>query len=221
MGGLAEMILGDNWQYLLSVGNSRQFPAGKPLMRQGDHADCVMLLDIGRIKVTRVDSSGNCLLLAVRGAGELVGEIGLFGDGRRSATVTALELCRTSVITADRFTVMIRNLGLESALLRHMSRRLCEGEDVRAELAALPADRRVACALLRWAEPLATEPNGTGRSGRVCIGLRQTELAYAAGLARSTLAAELNKLRAKGIVATRRRQIVVTDPAALRQVAEG
>jgi len=221
VGGLAEMISGDEWQYLVSVGNLRRFPVGKSLMRQGDPADCVMLLGTGRVKVLRVDASGNCLLLAVRGPGELIGEIGLFGDGRRSGTVTAIEACRASVITADRFTAVVRSLGLENVLLRHMSRRLCEGEDIRAELAALPADRRIACALLRWTEPLAVGQAGIRQGERVCVGLRQMELAYAAGLARSTLAAELNELRARGIIATGRRQIVITDLAKLRQVAQG
>jgi|HubBroStandDraft_5_1064220.scaffolds.fasta_scaffold100240_3 hypothetical protein len=60
-------------------------------MRQGDPGSHVFILAAGRVKIARVDSEGNELLLAVRGVGDIVGELAVLGGGLRSATVTALD----------------------------------------------------------------------------------------------------------------------------------
>ena len=82
----------------------------------------------------------------------------------------------------------------------------------RAEIAALPAGPRLVRTLLRLAAP--------GPAAPIDVGLDQTELGQAAGLARSTIAVELARLRAQGIVATSRRRITITDIARLRTLAE-
>jgi CRP-like cAMP-binding protein len=115
------------------------------------------------------------------------------------------------MISAERFLLLVRSLGLESELLRHAMDRIREGEAWRAEMAALPAGPRIVRTLLRLAAP--------GPATSVDVGLDQTELGQAAGLARSTVAAELARLREKGLIATGRRRIVITDLGRLRALA--
>jgi CRP/FNR family cyclic AMP-dependent transcriptional regulator len=200
------------WSRLLAVGVPKAHPAGATLLRQGEPATCVLALTKGRVKIIRIAPDGNVLVLAVRGPGEILGEIALGGNGH-SATVVTVDPCQTWVIPADRFRRLTGELGLESSLLQLAMRRIRESEDWRAELAALPAGPRIARALLR----LAIAGNGMG--GRPDVRLGQAELGRATGLARSTVAVELARLRALGVVATTRRRIVIFDPQRLRQIA--
>jgi CRP-like cAMP-binding protein len=199
------------WERLHAAGHERRFEAGEVVLRQGDPASHVMLLVSGRVKVSLAMPDGEVLLLAVRGVGELLGEIAVLGGDERSATVVTIEPCVMRVLPADRFQALVRSAGLEAELLRRAMRRIREGEAWRAETAALPAGPRVVRALARLAVP--------GSGGPVDVGLGQSEIGQAVGLSRSVVAAELAKLRDQGIVRTARRRIIITDPARLRALA--
>jgi CRP/FNR family cyclic AMP-dependent transcriptional regulator len=182
------------------------------MLRQGEPATHVLALTSGRVKVSRTSRAGSVLVLAVRGPGEILGDVAVLGAAGRSATVTAVDRCDVRLILADRFLLLVRSLGLEAELIRHAMTRIREGEEWRAELAGLPAGPRLAQALLRLALP--------SPGGPVDVSLDQVELGYATGLARSTVAAELARLRDLGFIATARRRIVITDYRSLEELAE-
>ncbi|GAA2088774.1 Crp/Fnr family transcriptional regulator [Actinomadura alba] len=200
------------WTRLISAGAVLRHEPGGILLRQGDPPAHVLVLIAGRVKVLRSSPDGSVLVLAVRGPGEILGDISVLGGDDRSATVIAIDPCETRAIPADRFLLLVRSLGLETELLRHAMNRIREGEAWRAELAALPAAPRLARTLLRLTAP--------GQAIPVDVGLDQTELGQAAGLSRSTVAAELARLRDQGLVTTARRRIVITDLPRLRALAE-
>ncbi|TMR40179.1 Crp/Fnr family transcriptional regulator [Actinomadura geliboluensis] len=195
------------WKSLVAAGAERRFRAGDVLLRQGDPPSHVLLLLEGRIKALLALPDGEILLLAVRGPGELLGEIAVLGGDDRSATVVAMDACVTRALPADRFRALVSVAGAEGDLLRHAMRRLREGEEWRAETAALPAGPRVVRALLRLA--------GTGAE----VGLGQQEIGQAVGLSRGVVAAELARLRELGVVSTERGRTVITDRRGLRALA--
>jgi CRP/FNR family cyclic AMP-dependent transcriptional regulator len=214
--GLAGILPAGVWERLVAAGVPRLYLPGRILMHQGDPADHVVVILEGRVKISRVNPDGNTLVLAVRGAGELVGELGLLNqDHRRSATVTAIDRCSTRFIPLHEFVAVVRAVDLERQLLQHVVQRLQEGEDVRAELATLPAPERVVRCLVRLAVP-GGNGSVTGTGGRIDIGLNQAELAQAAGVHRSTAAEVLKGLREEGLVVTQRRRLVITDLPRLR-----
>lgn len=199
------------WESLAAAGAEQRFHTGDVLLRQGDPPSHVLLLLAGRVKALLTLPDGEAVLLAVRGPGELLGEIAVLGGDDRSATVVAVDPCVTRVLTADRFRALVRSLGAEPELLRRAMRRQREVEAWRADTAALPAGRRVVRALLRLAVP--------GRDGRPGVGLGQSEIGQAVGLSRGVVAAELARLRDQGVIATERGRTVITDLPRLRDLA--
>jgi CRP/FNR family transcriptional regulator, cyclic AMP receptor protein len=200
------------WARLVAAGAARRYEPAAVLLRQGEPATHVLVLTAGRVKVSRMSPDGDVLILAVRGPGEILGDVSVLGGDDRSATVTAVDRCETRVIPAGRFLFVVRSLGLEGQLLQHAMSRIREGEAWRAELAALPAGPRLVRTLLRLAAADPAMPAD--------VGLDQTELGQAAGLSRSTVAAELSRLREQGAIITGRRRIVITDLPRLRALAE-
>ena len=67
-------------------------PAGKVLMRQGEHGDEMFIVVSGKFRIER---DGH--VIAERGAGTALGEISLLSKGPRTATVTATEPSRLLV----------------------------------------------------------------------------------------------------------------------------
>ena len=108
--------------------------------------------------------------------------------------------------------MLARSLSLESHLFRRAMARIREGEEWRAELTVLAAGPRLARTLMRLATP--------GPDGSADVALDQNELGQAAGLSRSTVAAELARLRKQGAVLTTRRRVIITNLSRLQSLAE-
>jgi CRP-like cAMP-binding protein len=202
----------DVWQALLTSGTVRRYDKGEVLLRQGDPGSHVLALIVGRVKVTRVEPDGNELVLAIRGPGEVVGEMAVLGYTARSATVTALAPCVAYLLASANFLRIVREKRVEGILLRHVIARYRESEDARAELAGLPAMQRIAKVLFRFAAVVGGEyPE---------LDLSQEELAGATGLSRASVAATLATFRRRSLIATGRRSLVIRDLTGLRASAE-
>jgi CRP-like cAMP-binding protein len=201
------------WREFTELGEPRVFRPGEHLLRQGDPAGRIVVLLSGRVKVSLVDPAGNRVLLAVRGPGEVLGEISLLDGTYCSATVAAVDSCATRVVAAGHFERLLQRHGLRDRLVAYAMQRLREGESVRLELATLAASERVVRGLLRLAVSVSPEQTA------VDIGLDQQELGLAVGLSRSSVARSLADLRAGRLVSTRRGRIVINDIARLRALS--
>ena len=63
---------------------------GQVVIAQGASADSVLLVQSGELGVESLDRYGHSTLVATAGSGELLGEMGLFGDCKHSAQVTVI-----------------------------------------------------------------------------------------------------------------------------------
>jgi len=206
--GLGAKIPPEAWHALLVNGSPRHYRVGEVLVRQGEPGRYVLALTSGSVKVTRVEPDGHELVLAVRGRGEIVGVITYLDSQGRSATVTAISACLAYMVSEVRFRRIVGEFNIGDAILRHVTARLRESDDIRSELASLAPRRRIAKILLRFSV------------GEDCV-LSQWDIAKAVGLSRSAVAGELAWLRLHGLVSTGRGRVTITDLARLNDLADG
>lgn len=188
-------------------------------MREGELSDFVMVIEIGRVKVTSSTASGKQVLLAIRGPGDLLGEFSAIDTRVRSATVVALSSVTAKVLSGTDFRAILTNNGRAAfSLLRMIVNRAREADAQRLEYGAYTVTERIARLLLDYA----------GRYGQtdadrviITLPLTQTELAHAAGASREAVAKTLRRLRDLGAVRTGRRRIELLRPQVLAEVAEG
>lgn len=83
-----------------------RYTKGDVICRQGDIADSFYLVRLGFVKVSEPHPGGE-LVLAYLGRGSYFGEIGLLGEGRRTATCTALDHVELVRIHAAEFHQMV------------------------------------------------------------------------------------------------------------------
>ncbi|HUA17175.1 MAG TPA: cyclic nucleotide-binding domain-containing protein [Bryobacteraceae bacterium] len=83
-----------------------RYTKGDVICRQGDIADSFYLVRLGFVKVSEPHPGGE-LVLAYLGRGGYFGEIGLLGEGRRTATCTALDHLELVRIHAEEFHRMV------------------------------------------------------------------------------------------------------------------
>jgi CRP/FNR family cyclic AMP-dependent transcriptional regulator len=99
---------------------------GDTIIRQGDVGDCMYVIQDGAVEVVR-SYNGNAVRLAVLGKGDIFGELSLFANERRSATVLALGEVR--VITVDKRIFLQRlqeDLTLAFRIFKTMATRIGE-----------------------------------------------------------------------------------------------
>ncbi len=110
------------------------YKSGDAIVLQGDAGNCMYVIQDGEVEVVR-SHNGNTVRLAVLGQGDIFGELSLFGNDTRSATVRALNDAR--IITVDKNTFLRRvqeDLTLAFRVFQTMASRL---NNMNAELAAL------------------------------------------------------------------------------------
>lgn len=195
----------------------RTFARSERLLRAGAAGDTVAIVLSGRVRLVAYGAEDREVTLAVRGAGELLGEMAALGGRRRTATAVAVEKVEAGFMDGERFRAFL--LGHPDAalvLIRMLVRRLAEADRDRVALATQDSVGRVAKRLL----DLSAEhgpPAGGGTS--VDVSLTQDELARWTGATRETVSRALRLMRQLGWVATGNRTITVLDAEALRRRA--
>jgi CRP-like cAMP-binding protein len=203
---------------LLALGEARVFFPGEALIRTGLADTACHLLLRGCTKVVGGSADGRAVLLSFRVAGDLVGELAALDGGPRSASVVAAT------------PVSARTLR-RPALLRYMAERpdaagvihraviaeLRRATRHRIDVNAAPTATRLALVLDRLAEAYGQRcPAGV----RIDVPLSQAELASLVGVSEPTLCRALTGLRERKVIRTGYRHVVVSDPPALRALAQ-
>ncbi|MFE6178413.1 Crp/Fnr family transcriptional regulator [Streptomyces sp. NPDC056464] len=190
-------VIGDKlWAHLKALAPQRVRPARSVLLRQGDPATHVIVLESGSTLVTLAGACGERTLLAVRGAGELLGELAVLDSQPRTATVIAAETCQIRIIPAADFLTFVEEHDLLAPLLRHAIARVRESEAVRLELATASVPLRLASALSRLVEVASTSASD------LAVRLTQTELSQMIGASRNAVVNALKPWREQDWVRT-------------------
>jgi CRP-like cAMP-binding protein len=199
---------------LLSRGVRRPFRRGAFLMTEGEASDHVVVLLAGRAKVSSYTAEGKEVVLAVRGPGELIGELSALDEGARSATVSALEPIEALIVPSERFVSFLEDhVRLAILMLQTTIRRLRDSDRKRVEFGAYDTPGRVARRLLELVDRYG---EGDGEVMRIDLSLTQDELAGWTGSSREAVSKALREFRDRGWIETGRRSIKVLDVPALR-----
>jgi CRP-like cAMP-binding protein len=204
---------------VLALGVRRHWAAGSTLFLAGERSDHVLLLESGRVKVASSAPSGRQVVLAIRGAGDLLGEFSAIDGRPRSATVTAISEVTAVQLSGAAFRRLLITDGATTfSLLRMVVERLREADIHRLEFGAYLSQQRIALLLLDYAERYGQQGEEAGVT--ISIALSQAELAQAVGASREAVTRTLKQLRDRGVVRTARRRIELLRPDVLRSLAE-
>ncbi|NDU71647.1 helix-turn-helix domain-containing protein [Actinomadura sp. DSM 109109] len=211
---------------LAGRGRVREFDRGETLFVEGEEPGWVAVLLSGRVKACSYRELGGETVLAVRGAGALLGEVAAIDGLPRSATVTALEPVRAIAVTADEFMAFLQAHGRVSIIImRMLCQRWRDADRKRVEFGMFDATGRVAQRLVELAERFGVPYDGRtgaaadGESVRITLNLSQEELAGWVGASREAVSKALRTLRRHGWIETGRRRLIVHDLQALRRHA--
>ena len=190
---------------------------GDVLFTEGEPGDKLYLIESGKIKLGHTAPDGRESLIAVLGAGELLGELSLFDPGPRTAT--AIAVTKTKVLSMGHEALLPWLVGrpdLAAALLASLARRLRRTNEAMADLVFSDVPGRVAKALLDLGRKFGDE---TANGLFVSHDLTQEELAQLVGASRETVNKALADFSARGWIHIEQRQVTLIDIPRLEQRA--
>ena len=192
----------------------RQFEPGQAVFREGDASDTCYVVREGHARAIRTHADGRTITLASFGPGDIFGELAMFEDERRSATVEAVE--PTSVVAVlgpDMRRLMSQHPEIATRLVIALGRRLREMNERLSRQSFQTVQSRVATVL---SQLVAAEIAAGKDSGDVLVTATQADLAQLAGSSRESASRFLAVLERAGVISQGRGRLVVHNPDALR-----
>ena len=121
-------LSGEDLKRLCGMAEEVRLEAGGELFGEGSSGDLAYVIMEGQVEISKV-SDGTSVLLAIRGAGELIGELALLEDAPRMASARAVSDCRLLAIGRERLGELLSSSPSSArAMLRTVTDRLKETE---------------------------------------------------------------------------------------------
>jgi CRP/FNR family transcriptional regulator, cyclic AMP receptor protein len=186
----------------------KRFAKGEVVFHKDDPATHLYVIAAGSVKISIQEETGREVLVAVYRGGDVFGDLALFDEGPRSATVTALtETLVYSLAGDDLFAVLERNPKAMRQLLARLTRIVRRLSGQVGDFVFLDLESRVAKYLLDLSELSPHQRE---------VELTQEDLAAFVGGTRAAVNRALADLEKAGAITVARKHIEVTDRDKLR-----
>jgi len=201
--------------HIADVAVPRRFGPGEAVFREGDASDTCYVVREGHARAIRTHGDGRTLTLANFGPGDIFGELAMFEDEKRSATVESIEtMSVVGVLGPDMRRLMTEHPEIAKRLVIALGRRLREMNERLSRQSFQTVQSRVAVVL----GALVDEEIASGKGAAdVLVTATQADLAQLAGSSRESASRFLAVLERAGVISQGRGRLVVHDPDALKQ----
>jgi CRP/FNR family transcriptional regulator, cyclic AMP receptor protein len=196
-----------------AVAHPRRFAAGETIFFEGDESSTCYVIRSGHARALREHGDGRQITLANFGPGDLFGELAMFDDESRSATVEATDgLEVLAILGSDMRRLMREHADIAVKLAVALVRRLRGANERLSRQSFQTVQSRVASVLRQ----LALDARSEGAAGHdVTITATQSDLAKLAGSSRESASRFLAVLERAGVISQGRGRLTIHDPAAL------
>jgi CRP-like cAMP-binding protein len=193
----------------------RSFESGQVIFREGDASDTCYIVRAGHARAIREHGDGRVLTLAHFGPGDIFGELAMFDDERRSATVETLDhVDAIAILGHDMRRLLREHPDISAKLVISLGRRLREANERIARQSFQTVQSRVAGVLAQLV--IQAQAEGAGPTN-VLVTVTQSDVAQLAGSSRESASRFLAVLERAGIVTQGRGRVTIHDPGALER----
>jgi CRP-like cAMP-binding protein len=201
------------------VTQHRRLQAGDVLFHKGDDGSDMYVIASGRLKAFATSADGDDVVFRYMGPGEVIGELGAFVGGKRTANVSAVAPCELLMIQKRELNPLLkRNPTIAIRLLEALAARLVKLSEALEDNNFRPVSQRLAKCLLalaqRWGE---RSPRG---AVRIDLQLHQGDLGDLVGATRESVNHLIRQWRDGHILEMRDGVITIHDLAALQRLVE-
>jgi CRP-like cAMP-binding protein len=191
----------------------RRFDAGHVVFREGDSSDTCYIVKTGHCRAIREHPDGRSITLATFGPGDFFGELAMFDDERRSATVESVDAVEAVAILGPDMRRLLRdNNEITVKLVTALGRRLRAANERLARQSFQTVQSRVATVIAQLVDQARAEGAG---DRDILLTTTQADVAKLAGSSRESASRFLATLERAGVITQGRGRLTVHDPVAL------
>ena len=189
----------------------RKYPAKVDVFRPGDHAGTMYYIISGSVSIIALEEDDRELVLGYIGAGEFVGEMGLFVEvEQRAVALRTRTACELAEISYERLQGLLQQQANDASRLLYsigaqISQRLLHTSRKAGRLAFLDVSDRI----YRTLFDLAREPDALSHPQGTQLRVSRQELARLVGCSREMAGRVLKKLQEEGKLHARGKTVVV------------
>lgn len=194
---------------LLAEARHRIFQIEQLIFAQDEAGETCHIIIQGRVRIFVIGEDGRELSMRILGPGEIIGEMALFENLPRSASVVSLDETHTLELDQEALMRCLRRCpALALSLLQALSARLRHTTEEAEGLASQPVPER----LLRRLQKLANSSGVRVHDGiRVALPMTQQELATLVGTSRESINRALVRLKQQGAIRVEGGWIILLD----------
>ena len=191
----------------------RRFDPGQVVFREGDASDTCYIVKGGHARAIREHPDGRSITLATFGPGDFFGELAMFDDERRSATIEAVDALEALAILGPDMRRLLRdNNEITVKLVTALGRRLRAANERLARQSFQTVQSRVATVIAQLVDQARSEGAG---DRDILLTTTQADVAKLAGSSRESARRVLATLERAGVITQGRGRLTVHDPVAL------
>lgn len=203
---------------LSAVGRTSVLPPKATLCVEGEPATHLFVLLAGWVKILSVTRDGQEIVLALRGPGEIIGELAGEATGYRTRTVRTIGTVQSLIIGHETFSTFLdAHPNAARAYRKVVTIRW-------HETAAALFDRSTAVGAQRLARLLidlaARHGVANGNAVNIEMPITQEELASLAGVSRATMTRSFSEWRRRKLIQSAKGHITISNMDGLRRIAD-
>ena len=198
----------------ISTSPLKWFAVGQEIFRAGERREAIYVLLDGLAKVSQVDCNGNEVILWLTTPGQVIGSLNFATSGTHSSSARAVQPCSVVMWSLPVFESILEYFpAVMKNVERIIARQIVELSCRICEISTAPAWLCTGRALIRLTDQIGRLVNG-----HVEVELTQETLAQLVGTTMYNVNHLLSDWELKGLVARRRRTIVVRDLPGLKRL---
>ncbi len=196
---------------LAGLAQERTLVQNESIFWEGDESAWFYMIVTGKIKISKLASSGKEIVLSYFGPGEVFGEVAVLENKPYPASACALTEARLiGIKKSDFWNYLLKHPQIALKIISLLSGRLREAQSRLRDLAGERVEQRLARLLLRL----------SARLGQTLPFTRQ-ELSDMAGTTTETTIRILSVWKSQSVIKSLRGKIEIIDEEKLRRLAEG
>jgi CRP-like cAMP-binding protein len=185
---------------------------------EGDEADHLYLVAMGKVKLVRNTDSGREVLLDILRGGEYFGTLTVFGGRVHTETAIAqTDCCILQISSGDFESILAEHPDVMRKVLEVVSQRLAQSQEIVRQLSGYTAEQRIAAALLRLAEKLG---EARGQGVLIQLPFSRQDLAAMTGSTTETVSRVMSRFVEDGLVKSGRKWVTIIDVKQLEELAK-
>jgi len=203
---------------LVSFAKTKSFANKEIIFHKSDNGKDMYIIVSGKVSLTSSSVEGKELTFGILGQGDIFGEVSLFDNKERTATVTAIEITETLVLDQNNFTQLIlQNPNIALKLLSAFATRLRHTDQYFEDTVFRQLPGRLAKKLLHLARDFG---KNTSDGTKISIKLSQNDIGKMSSASRESVNKQMRVWEEQGLIKFSKGFITINEQAELEAIAE-